>query len=135
MSQGWSPLWNAGWLIASHAVAAMLAVVLGLVQLLGPKGSQAHRALGWLWVALMLWTAGGSLWIHTMRAFGPFSAIHALSLIVLATTPLAALHGRAGRVARHRTGMIMLYLLALLLAGLFTLAPGRVMHRVVFGAG
>lgn len=130
-----APLWAAGWMVASHAVAALAALALAVVQFAGPKGSATHRVLGWVWTGLMLWTAVGSFWIHSFRVAGPFSPIHLLSVVVIATAPLAALQGRRGRVEAHRRGMTALVLSALVLAGLFTLAPGRVMHRVVFGAG
>jgi uncharacterized membrane protein len=36
-------------------------------------------------------------------------------------------------VARHRSAMVAIFTGALVIAGLFTLAPGRIMHAVVFG--
>jgi uncharacterized membrane protein len=36
-------------------------------------------------------------------------------------------------VQRHRFTMLGLFCGALVIAGLFTLAPGRIMHKVVFG--
>jgi uncharacterized membrane protein len=38
-------------------------------------------------------------------------------------------------VAEHRRAMISLFLGALVIAGAFTLVPGRIMHQVVFGPG
>ena len=49
-----------------------------------------------------------SFWIHEIRMWGPWSWIHLLSIFTLVA-------------------------FALLIAGVFTLAPGRVMHEVVFG--
>jgi uncharacterized membrane protein len=40
---------------------------------------------------------------------------------------------RRGRIGAHRRSMIGLYLGALLVTGAFTLLPGRIMGRVVFG--
>ncbi len=37
------------------------------------------------------------------------------------------------RVPKHRQMMIHLFIGALVIAGLFTLWPGRIMHLVVFG--
>lgn len=48
--------------------------------------------------------------------------------------PLAVWEAHAHRVAVHRLIMIMLFSGALVIAGLFTLLPGRIMHTVVFGA-
>jgi uncharacterized membrane protein len=36
-------------------------------------------------------------------------------------------------VARHRSAMIAIFTGALVVAGLFTFVPGRIMHTVVFG--
>jgi uncharacterized membrane protein len=38
-----------------------------------------------------------------------------------------------GSVDRHRNAMIAIFVGALVIAGLFTLMPGRVMHAVAFG--
>jgi uncharacterized membrane protein len=60
-------------------------------------------------------------------------AIHLLSIFTLATLPLAIVHARRHRVDRHRNAMIAIFTGALVVAGLFTLLPGRIMHAVVFG--
>jgi uncharacterized membrane protein len=36
-------------------------------------------------------------------------------------------------VRQHRNSMISIFVGALVIAGLFTFAPGRIMHAVVFG--
>jgi len=51
----------------------------------------------------------------------------------LATLPLAVLRARRHEVARHRSAMIALFTGALVIAGAFTLLPGRIMHAVLFG--
>ncbi len=82
----------------------------------------------------MLIVAGSSLFIHTIRTFGPFSAIYLLSIYTLAVTPLAVMAARRGRIGAHARGMRLIYFLALIVTGLFTLWPGRIMHRVFFGS-
>ena len=47
--------------------------------------------------------------------------------------PLAVWRAHAHRVADHRRFMIALFSGALVVAGLFTLLPGRIMHAVMFG--
>jgi uncharacterized membrane protein len=47
--------------------------------------------------------------------------------------PLGVLHARRHRVKPHRNTMIGLFLGALMVAGIFTFAPGRIMHEVLFG--
>jgi uncharacterized membrane protein len=129
----WQPLWDDGALIALHALLALAAMALGAVQFAAPKGTLAHRVLGYLWVGAMAIVAGSSFWIHSFRWVGPFSAIHALSALVLVTLVYALRAVRRGNVAGHRRAMVQLYALALLLAGAFTLLPRRTMHAVVFG--
>jgi uncharacterized membrane protein len=127
------PLLNTPGVVQVHAFAAIAAFALGAVQLGAPKGTLPHRIVGWTWVALMALIAVSSLWIHDIRMFGPFSAIHLLSIFTLAMLPLAVMHARRHRVVQHRNAMISIFLGALVIAGLFTLLPGRVMHAVVFG--
>jgi uncharacterized membrane protein len=128
-----APLLNAAPATQLHAVAALTALGLGAVQLAAPKGTLPHRTIGWLWVALMVTVAASSFWIHDLRVWGRWSPIHLLSIFRLATLPLAVVHARRHRVERHRNAMIAIFTGALVVAGLFTLVPGRIMHAVVFG--
>ena len=128
-----APLLNAAPEIQVHAFAAMAAFLLGAVQIAAPKGTLPHRALGWVWAVLMLVISGSSFLIHGMRLWGPWSPIHLLSVFapVMLVGVLAA---RRHRIRAHRITMISILAGALLLAGLFTLVPGRLMHAVLFGA-
>ena len=92
-----------------------------------------HRTVGWAWAILMMLVAGTSLFIHTIRMWGPWSPIHLLSLFTLAVVPLAVWRARRHDVRSHRQAMIWIFALALVVTGLFTLAPGRIMNKVVFG--
>jgi uncharacterized membrane protein len=84
--------------------------------MLEPKGTGRHRALGWVWVALTIAVAANSLFIHTIRTWGVWSPIHLLSLFTLPTVPLAVVYARR-------------FVFALVIAGLFTLWPGRIITR------
>ena len=128
-----APLLDAAPAIPLHALAAMSAFVLGLVQFAAPKGTLPHRALGWIWVLLMASVAVSSFWIHQIKLIGPWSPIHLLSIFTLVMLPLAVWRAHRHRVADHRRIMIALFSGALVVAGLFTLLPGRIMHAVVFG--
>jgi len=128
-----APLLDAAPAIPLHAFAAMAAFALGLVQFAAPKGTLPHRTLGWIWVSLMLVVALSSFWINEIRLLGPFSPIHLLSIYTLVMVPLAVWKAHNHDVATHRKIMMYLFLGALLIAGLLTLLPGRVMHKVVFG--
>jgi uncharacterized membrane protein len=127
------PLLAAPVVVQVHAFAAMAAFALGIVQLAGPKGTLPHRTLGYVWVGLMLVIAASSFAIQGLRQLGPFSAIHLLSVMVLVLAPLAVLAARRHKVGTHSRAMVSIFAGALVVAGLFTLVPGRIMHRVVFG--
>jgi uncharacterized membrane protein len=111
----------------------MTAFLLGVVQLAAPKGTLPHRTLGWVWISLMVAVAVSSFWIHQIRLWGPWSPIHLLSVYVLVALPLAVYYAHTHQVSRHRRAMQGLFMGALVIAGLFTFWPGRIMHAVVFG--
>jgi uncharacterized membrane protein len=128
-----APLLDAAPAIPLHAFAAMAAFVLGLVQFAAPKGTLPHRTIGWIWVVLIAAVAVSSFWIHEIRLVGPWSPIHLLSIFTLIVLPIAVWRAHTHRVADHRRIMIFIFSGALVVAGLFTLLPGRIMHQVVFG--
>jgi len=128
-----APLLNAAPAIPLHAFAAMTAFALGVVQFAAPKGTLPHRTIGWIWVCLMISVAVSSFWIHQIRLIGPWSPIHLLSIFTLVTVPLGIWKAHEHRVADHRRVMILIFSGALVIAGLFTLLPGRIMHTVLFG--
>jgi uncharacterized membrane protein len=129
-----APLLDAAPAIPLHASAAMTAFVLGVVQFAAPKGTLPHRTIGAIWVALMAAVAISSFWIHQLRLVGPWSPIHLLSIFTLVMLPLAVWKAHTHQVASHRRIMIYLFTGALVVAGLFTLVPGRIMHAVLFGS-
>ena len=120
--------------IPSHALAALAAVVLGGWQLATPKDTRRHRALGLIWVGLMAYVASSSFLISELRLWGAFSPIHLLSAWTLFSLVMAVHHARRGNIGQHKIWMALLYVLALLVTGLFTLWPGRVMNQVLLGA-
>jgi uncharacterized membrane protein len=130
-----APLLQAGFAVQIHAFSAIFAVTLGAFVLWRRKGTRLHKALGRVWVVLMLVTATSALFINEIRLVGPFSPIHIFSLftyVALFSGLKAIIIDRD--IRRHRAEMQGLYLGALMLAGAFTLLPGRRMHAVLFGA-
>ncbi|MGB6798109.1 MAG: DUF2306 domain-containing protein [Xanthobacteraceae bacterium] len=125
------PLLQASPAIQIHAFAAMTAFALGFVQLSAPKGTLPHRALGWIWIALMLVVSISAFFIHQLRMWGEWSPIHLLAIYTLLMLPVAVLAAHRHQVPRHRRAMTV----SLVIAGLFTLWPGRIMYAVVFGSG
>jgi uncharacterized membrane protein len=128
-----APLFAEPAVIQIHAFAAMAAFVLGIVQFAGPKGTIPHRTIGTVWVLLMLAVAISSFWIHEIRLVGPWSPIHLISIFVLIMLPLGVWRAHTHRVNAHKWTMIWIFIGGLVVAGLFTFVPGRVMHAVAFG--
>ena len=119
--------------IPLHAIAAMIAIILGGVQFYMKKGGPIHKLLGRIWVGLMLVVSVSSFFIHEIKLWGVYSPIHLLSIWTIFSLGLAIYFVRVGNIKRHKQVMIALYGFALILTGFFTLMPGRVMHQIVFG--
>ena len=118
--------------IQLHIAAALLALLLGTVQLVGIKGTGLHRLIGWTWVIAMLTVAISSLFIRQINP-GAFSWIHLLSGWTLIALPMALFAVRRGRIANHARGMTWTFIGGLIVAGAFTFIPGRLMWEVFFG--
>jgi uncharacterized membrane protein len=129
-----APLLNASPTIQIHAFAAMAALAVGVVQLSAPKGTTPHRAIGAVWVLLMVVVSVSSFFIHAIRLWGPWSPIHLLSIFTLGSLPLAVFYAHRHDVPHHRLAMISIFVGGLVVAGLFTFVPGRIMHAVLFGS-
>jgi uncharacterized membrane protein len=124
-----APILAAPAVIQLHIVAAITAVVAGGIIMLMRKGVGLHRHIGWLFAVAMLVVAISSFW---MGRNGQFSWIHLLSILTLITLPHAILSRRKGNIRAHRFGMIQLYV-SLVIAGAFTLMPGRILGEAVLG--
>lgn len=130
-----TPLLASGTAIQLHVAAALLATVLGGVVFALEKGTRLHKGLGRLWVGAMAVTALSSFFITEIRMVGPYSVLHALSVLTLGFLVTGIYLARTGRIASHRQTMASTYVLALILTGGFTLLPGRRLHAVVFSDG
>ena len=114
-----------------HAAAALLSLGVGGAVLVMRKGTSLHRRTGWVWIVLMTFTALSSLWIFEVIP-GSFSPIHLLSILTLVSLALAVWRRRAGDIVGHARAMQGAFY-GLLGAGLFTMLPGRVIGRMLFG--
>jgi len=113
--------------IQLHAICATGALVLGAVQLGGPKGTLPHRALGMVWAGLMAITAVTALFIHRINE-GGFSSVHLFIPLTLFGLVGLARTVQMRQWRRHRRIVTSLYFGALIIPGLFTFVPGRLMH-------
>lgn len=128
-----TPLLAASLTIQIHVATALAAFGLGLVQLLARKGTATHRRLGYLWVGLMAVTSAISFGIHTINQWNGFSLIHLLSIFTLVMLARGVIAARQGNIRKHKLIMTITFVGALVIAGGFTLIPGRLMYTVVFG--
>jgi len=124
---------QAPWHIQLHALSAIGALGLGAVQFLAPKGTIPHRTLGYVWIVLMAITAITAIFIRQINA-GQFSPIHLFVPLTLYGVVELAIRARRGLTGKHRTSALTLFFAALILPGLFTFLPGRLMWGVFFGS-
>ena len=126
-----APLINATMPIPHHAIAAVLAAVVGAVQLWLTKGTSLHRTLGYVWAGLTVFVAFTGFFIFETDVAAPFNYLSKpLSLLVLVMLLWGIRLARAGKIKEHRQTMIQLFWLTMLI-GLLTIQPGRIMHQML----
>ena len=127
-------------IVAVHMTAAITATVIGPVALWARLGfaqrPKLHRAFRYAWVTLMIATAISAIFIRSTLAFSwaGYSPIHLLIPFVLFNLIAAVWALSKGKIAAHRRHMLYTYAGACLSAGLFTLAPGRYLGDLLWGA-
>jgi len=99
------------------------------------KGSASHRLWGKGYALLITFSSLVSLFLEAH--VGPswlnhFGYIHLLSVLTIATVPYSLWQLKRGRLISHQRSMQFLYWTGLLVAGGFTLFPGRYLHGLVF---
>jgi uncharacterized membrane protein len=121
-------------LVFFHLVTAFAALLVGAFVLTRRKGTASHKALGWTWVVLMGSTAIASAFIRDYRMpnIAGITPIHAFTLLTVVNLPRGIWYIRQGRVAAHRQSMRSLYIGACVLAGVFTLLPGRFLGTLLW---
>ncbi len=126
-------------LIAIHMSAALGALVLGPVALWARKGARArprlHRAFGYAWVTLILMATISAVFIRdfSLPNVAGYTPIHLLVPVTLATLFAAFWFLARGNVNGHRKAMQRLYFGSCIVAGGFTLLPGRYLGNLVLG--
>jgi uncharacterized membrane protein len=119
-----------------HLATVLPAFVIGTIQLFRRKGTPTHKLLGKIYMILMLATGLITLAMPAKvgpQIFGHFGFIHAFSFLTLYGVPSAYFAARRGDIKMHRASMIGLYVGGILIAGSFALAPGRMLHELLFG--
>ena len=125
-------------LISFHMTAAIAATVTGAIALWARRSSSSlpwlHRLAGYGFVLLMLATALSALLIRdfSLPNWAGFTPIHLLVPLTLGLLGLALWHLAHKRIDLHRRAMRKLYFGACLMAGLFTLMPGRLLGNLLW---
>lgn len=135
MNMDWTPLFEAPWFLQVHAIAAMAGFVLGAIQLIAPKGTLPHKVIGVIWLVLLALVAGTSWMTIWMFEIIRFSPIHILSAITTwgLIGGIRHLFQTGENFKKHAGPFRAIFIFGLLIAGVFTFMPGRIMHEVVFG--
>ena len=111
------------------------AFIIASYMMLIKKGTAQHKFLGRIYMVLMLFTATVTLFMSAQvgpTLFDHFGFIHLLSVLVLYSVPSAYFAIKAGDVKKHKLTMIGLYIGGMLVAGGFTLVPGRFLGDLIF---
>ena len=126
-------------IIYTHAAFALLAVPLGLYVLLTKKGTNQHRILGRIWVTFLIIVSLTAIFIQVINP-GQYSQIHLLIPWTIGSLIYSIWNIKKFKKTRierykfaHMFSMISVYVGALLIAGAFTLMPGRFFHEILFG--
>ena len=124
-------------LVFFHLVTALGALIVGAFVLARRKGTPNHKILGWTWVALMGSTALATAFIrdYAMPNLAGFTPIHLFTVLVAVLLPRAIWQIRRSNVAAHRKTMRRLYMGACVVAGIFTLLPGRFLGELLWKQG
>ena len=132
-------------IIYVHAFFALAAVPVGLYIFLKKKGTKQHRFIGRVWVSFLLIVSFTALFITspmTDTVFNPrfYSWIHLLIPWTIGSLIYSIYSIRKFKKTKlekhknaHKNSMIGTYIGALLVAGAFTLMPGRMFHEIIFG--
>jgi len=123
---------EASTVIQIHMVAACVALILGIIMFVRRKGTPSHKMIGKLFVGLMLITAISAIFIRHINN-GSFSWIHIFVPVTLFAAWEAIYFIRKGNVKRHKRAVKGMFFGALLIPGIFSFLPGRIMYKLFFG--
>lgn len=120
------------WAITLHLGTVLPALLIGCILFLNPKGTPLHKALGRVWAALMMTTAFASIWIRDLT--GGFGPLHVFTLITLVSIPYAIWSAMRGDIDAHQRSMMGTFI-GLVIAGAFSLLPGRILGSFIWSIG
>ena len=122
-------------LMFSHLATVVPCIILGAALIFMAKGTSWQYRLGRWYMILMLVTAVITLFMPAdvgPQLFNHFGWIHLFSFLTIYTVPTAYSAIKKGKVKVHQRKMILLYFGAIIIAGGFTLTPGRYLYGLFF---
>jgi len=117
--------------IKLHLVTALAALGLGGVLMTVRKGRTFHRVAGWVWVLLVMVTAGATIFITDLN-HGSWSLLHLFTGWVLLITPLAVFWVKRRDIRRHRKTMMGLFYGGFAINLFVAFLPGRTLWMMFF---
>lgn len=125
------------YLMYSHLLTVVPCIFIGAYLLIVKKGTLYHKLLGKIYMSLMMVTAIITLFMPAYvgsQFLNHFGYIHIFSFLTLYSVPTAIIAVKKGQIKKHKMKMILLYFGAIVIAGGFTLTPGRFLHTFFFGS-
>ena len=125
--------------IYAHIALALVAVPVGAFIFLAKKGTAQHKLVGRVWVVILLIVSLSAILIQEINP-EEYSLIHLLIPWIIGSLVYSIWNIKRFKKTRHikyrqahMDSMIGVYIGALLVAGAFTLLPGRFLYGVFFG--
>lgn len=125
-------------ILSSHALPGLIALILGTIVLLSKKGTKSHKRRGYVWLSLMMVISITAIFIQEINP-NSYSPIHLLIPWTIFSIFFGIYAIKKYRKSKnnfwknlHQWTMIGLFFGALVIAGAFTLFPGRMLHEILF---
>ena len=128
-----TPLLTAPFAVQLHVYAALAAIILGIVQFAARKGTLNPRVIGWIWIVLLATICLSAFGIRGSLFIGPVSVFHVIALYTLWSLFMGARAAMKGNVPDHKSYMIWIFGLSLIVSAVLAFAPGALLYDVVAG--
>lgn len=132
-----APLLGAPGLVQVHVVAGALALLLGALRLFWSQDERVERTLGWGFLGFLVLAAASALFLQPPNGAPNLYGVtphHGFAFLALAGAGAAVVAARQGhRLGRQRI-VTATFAGVFLMAGLFEVAPGRMLNAILAGS-